>query len=221
MNQLVVYNKDSNQFEVFLYIIFIFMMISKYYNDNINIDILRRKINQYTNWNIYLIFLNYLLINYFGINNLLITKFIANNSLNIFIIFHSFMLYDSRILFQIVDSSKPFFLNKIIRCVSDKKLLQTEYMICNIVFHVLPVYFYRDTIIHYKSYDDTKNMYLYTIIFKFMWTLNIFGNYNFMSIYIPSFEFSNIKLINGIVVWDYILDNTMMNLSKSRFHGII
>ena len=74
MNQLVVYNKDSNQFEVFLYIIFIFMMISKYYNDNINIDILRRKINQYTNWNIYLIFLNYLLINYFGINNLFMQR---------------------------------------------------------------------------------------------------------------------------------------------------
>jgi hypothetical protein len=222
MNQLVVYNKDSNQFEVFLYIIFIFMMISKYYNDNIKIDLLRRKINQYTNWNIYLIFLNYLLINYFGINNLLISKFIANNSLNIFIIFHSFLLYDSRILFQIVDSSsKPFFLNKIIKSVPDKRLLQTEYMICNIVFHILPVYFYRDTIIHYKSYDDTKNMYLYTIIFKFMWTLNIFANYNFMSIYIPSFEFSNIKLINGIVVWDYILDNIMMNLSNSRFNSII
>jgi hypothetical protein len=221
MNQLVVYNKDSNQFEVFLYIIFIFMMISKYYNDNIKIDLLRRKINQYTNWNIYLIFLNYLLINYFGINNLLISKFIANNSLNIFIIFHSFLLYDSRILFQIVDSSTPFFLNKIIKCVPDKRLLQTEYIICNIVFHVLPVYFYRDTIIHYKSYDDTKNMYLYTIIFKFMWTLNIFANFNFMSIYIPSFEFSNVKLINGIVVWDYILDNIMMNLSNSRFNCII
>ena len=212
MNELVVYNKDSNQFELFLYIIFICMMISKKYTDNIQVDVLRRKINQYTNWNIYLIFLNYLLINYFGINNLLITKFIANNSLNIFIIFHSFLLYDSRILFQTIDNT-PFVLNKIIKCISDKRLLQTEYMICNIIFHVLPVYFYRDTLVHYKSYDDTKNLYLYTILFKFMWTLNIFGNYNFMSIYIPSFEFSNIKLINGIVVWDYILDNIIMNIS--------
>ena len=212
MNELVVYNKDSNQFELFLYIIFICMMISKKYTDNIQVDVLRRKINQYTNWNIYIIFLNYILINYAGINNLLISKFIANNSLNIFIIFHSFLLYDSRILFQTIDNT-PFVLNKIINCISDKRLLQTEYMICNIIFHVLPVYFYRDTLVHYKSYDDTKNLYLYTILFKFMWTLNIFGNYNFMSIYIPSFEFSNIKLINGIVVWDYILDNIIMNIS--------
>lgn len=212
MNELVVYNKDGNQFELFLYIIFICMMISKKYTDNIQVDVLRRKINQYTNWNIYIIFLNYLLINYAGINNLLISKFIANNSLNIFIIFHSFLLYDSRILFQTIDNT-PFVLNKIINCISDKRLLQTEYMICNIIFHVLPVYFYRDTLVHYKSYDDTKNLYLYTILFKFMWTLNIFGNYNFMSIYIPSFEFSNIKLINGIVVWDYILDNIIMNIS--------
>ena len=212
MNELVVYKKDSNQFELFLYIIFICMMISKKYTDNIQVDVLRRKINQYTNWNIYIIFLNYILINYAGINNLLISKFIANNSLNIFMIFHSFLLYDSRILFQTLDNT-PFVLNKIIKGISDKLLLQTEYMICNIIFHVLPVYFYRDTLVHYKSYDDTKNLYLYTILFKFMWTLNIFGNYNFMSIYIPSFEFSNIKLINGIVVWDYILDNIIMNIS--------
>jgi hypothetical protein len=212
MNELVVYNKDSNQFELFLYIIFICMMISKKYTDNIQVDVLRRKINQYTNWNIYLILLNYLLINYADINNLLISKFIANNSLNIFIIFHSFLLYDKRILFQTIDNT-PFVLNKIIKNISDKRLLQTEYMICNVVFHILPVYFYRDTLLQYKSYDDTKNMYLYTIIFKFMWTLNIFGNYNFMSIYIPSFDFSNIKLVNGIIVWDYILDNLLMNLS--------
>jgi hypothetical protein len=212
MNKLVVYNKDSNQFELFLYTIFICMMISKKYTEAITIDVLRRKINQYTNWNIYLIFLNYLLINYFNINNLLISKFIANNSLNIFIIFHAFFIYDSRILFQAVDNS-PFVLNKLIKGISDKRLLQTEYMICNIIFHILPVYFYKDTLIHYKSYDDTKNMYLYTIIFKFMWSLNIFGNFNFMSIYIPSFDFSHIKLVNVIVVWDYILDNAIMNIS--------
>ena len=81
MNNLVVYNKDSNQFELFLYTIFICMMISGKYTENIKIDVLRRKINQYTNWNIYLILLNYLLINYADINNLLISKFIANNQI--------------------------------------------------------------------------------------------------------------------------------------------
>lgn len=212
MNDLVVYNKDINQFELFLCMIFIFMTISKRYTQCITIDILRRKINQYTNWNIYLIFLNYILINFFNINNLLISKFIANNSLNIFIIFHTFIIYDSRILFQTIDNS-PFILNKLIKGISDKRLLHIEYIICNIIFHVLPVYFYKDTLIYYKSYDDSKNMYLYTIIFKFMWTLNIFGDFNFMTIYIPSYNFPNIKLINTIIAWDIILDKLIMNTS--------
>lgn len=212
MNNLVVYNKDSNQFELFLYTLVICMMISRKYTESITNDIIRRKINQYTNWNIYSIFLNHILINYFNINNLLISKFIANNSLNIFILFHAFIIYDSRILFQALDNS-PSVLNKFIKGISQKRLLQTEYIICNIIFHVLPVYFYKDTLIYYKSYDDTTNMYLYTMIFKFMWSLNIFGDFNFMSIYIPSFEFSNIKLVNFIIFWDYILDNAIMNMS--------
>jgi len=117
MNNLVVYNKNSNQFELFLYTIFICMMISGKYTENIKIDVLRRKINQYTNWNIYIIFLNYILINYFNINNLMISKFIANNSLNIFILFHTFIIYDSRILFQTLDNS-PFIFNKLIKGIS-------------------------------------------------------------------------------------------------------
>ena len=212
MNNLVVYNKNSNQFELFLYTTVICMMISKKYTESITIEVLRRKINQYTNWNIYLIFFNHILINYFNINNLLISKFIANNSLNIFILFHTFIIYDSRILFHTIDNS-PFILNKLVRGIPEKRLLHTEYIICNIVFHVLPVYFYKDTLMYYKSCDDTKNMYLYTIIFKFMWSLNIFGNFNFMSIYIPSFDFSNVKLVNFIILWDYILDNAIMNIS--------
>ena len=149
MNNLVVYNKDSNQFELFLYTLVICMMISRKYTESITNDIIRRKINQYTNWNIYSIFLNHILINYFNINNLLISKFIANNSLNIFILFHAFIIYDSRILFQALDNS-PSVLNKFIKCISQKRLLQTEYIICNIIFHVLPVYFYKDTLIYYK-----------------------------------------------------------------------
>ena len=95
MNNFVVYNKDSNQFELFLYTIVICMMISRKYTESITNDIIRRKINQYTNWNIYSIFLNHILINYFNINNLMISKFIANNSLNIFILFHAFIIYQS------------------------------------------------------------------------------------------------------------------------------
>ena len=86
-------------------------------------------------------------------------------------------------------------------------------MICNIVFHILPVYYYSDTLIHYRSYDDTINMFLYTIFFKFMWALNIFGNFNITSIYVPTFDFCNVKLINMIVIIDYIVDKTLMALT--------
>jgi len=86
-------------------------------------------------------------------------------------------------------------------------------MICNFIFHILPVYYYRDTLKHYREYDNTKDMYMYTIIFKFMWALNIFGNFNITSIYVPSFNFSNVKLINIVVIFDYIVDKTLMAIT--------
>ena len=61
MNNLVVYNKDSNQFELFLYTLVICMMISRKYTETITNNIIRRKINQYTNWNLYSIFFNHIL----------------------------------------------------------------------------------------------------------------------------------------------------------------
>ena len=212
MNELVIYNKNNNQFDLFLYSIFILMMISSKYNSSIKINVIKRKINQYTNWNIYIMFIHYILINVFSINNLLISKFIANNSLILMLLFHSFLIYDPRILFETIDGT-PFVLNKIIKNVSSSTLLRTEYMICNIIFHILPVYYYSDTLINYRAYDDTINMFLYTIFFKFMWALNIFGNFNITSIYVPSFDFCNVKLINMIVIIDYIVDKTLMTLT--------
>jgi hypothetical protein len=214
MNSLILYNKNNTGFEFFLYMTFISMMISCKYNDLIKINVIKRKINQYTNWNIYIIFVNYILINFFNINNLLITKFIANNSLNIMILFHTFLIFDPRVLFETIDG-EPFVLNKLIKNkkFSSSFLLRCEYMICNFVFHILPVYYYRDTLIHYREYDNTKDMYMYTIIFKFMWALNIFGNFNITSIYVPSFNFCNVKLINIIFIIDYIVDKTLMAIT--------
>jgi hypothetical protein len=212
MNELVIYNKDNDQFDFFLYTVFILMMLSSKYNSSIKINVIKRKINQYTNWNIYMMFVHYILINVFGINNLLISKFIANNSLIIMILFHSFLIYDPRVLFETIDG-EPFVLNKIIKNVSSSTLLRTEYMICNVIFHILPVYYYSDTLIHYRSYDDKISMFLYTIFFKFMWALNIFGNFNITSIYVPSFDFCNVKLINMIVIFDYLIDKTLMALT--------
>ena len=124
MNEIAIYNKDNNQFDLFLYMIFISMMISSKYNSSIKINVIKRKINQYTNWNIYIMFVHYILINVFGINNLLISKFIANNSLIIMLLFHSFLIYDPRVLFETIDG-EPFVLNKIIKNVSSSTLLDT------------------------------------------------------------------------------------------------
>ena len=46
-----------------------------------------------------------------------------------------------------------------------------------------------------------------------MWALNIFGNFNITSIYVPTFDFCNVKLINMIVIIDYIVDKTLMALT--------
>ena len=54
MNEIAIYNKDNNQFDLFLYMIFISMMISSKYNSSIKINVIKRKINKYTNWNIYI-----------------------------------------------------------------------------------------------------------------------------------------------------------------------
>ena len=59
------------------------MPISKKYSQYIKIDVLRRKINQYTHWNILMIFTNSMLYNVFNIDNYLISRFIAINSFQI------------------------------------------------------------------------------------------------------------------------------------------
>jgi len=37
-----------------------------------------------------------------------------------------------------------------------------------------------------------------------MWVLNIFGDFNITSIYVPSFDGCNVKLVNIVVIVDFI-----------------
>ena len=55
-------------------------------------------------------------------------------------------------------------------------------------------------------------MYPYTLFFKFMWALNIIEGFNVSSIYVPSLDICNIKIINLIVIMDYTLDKTLISL---------
>ena len=189
-------NSEYNQFEIFLATIISLMPISKKYSQSIKIDVVRRKINQYTNWNILMIIVNSMMYNIFNIDNNLISRFIAINSFQIMTLFHLFILYDSNILFYAQDI-KPFILKyNVFNKISD--------------FHLLPVYVYRD-FLTIKNVNENAicvynniNMFQYIIMFKFMWVLNIFGDFNITSIYVPSFKGCNVKLINLVVTIDYI-----------------
>jgi len=56
-------------------------------------------------------------------------------------------------------------------------------------------------------------MYTYLIIFKFIWVLNIIGNFNVTSIYIPKLDICNIKIINIIIFNDIFVDKLLTEIS--------
>lgn len=166
-------------------------------------EMLERKINQYTNWNIFMIFCNYILKNVYDINNIFLNKFIALNSFQIFVIYHSFVLYDYRVLFDNENqNSKPLMFFNIDRY--NKVIIKFEYFILNILIHVLPVYYYSEYILSKQKCGDEINMGLYTLLLKFFWALNVFGNFNVVSIYIPTYSGCHITLFNVLVIFDYI-----------------
>jgi hypothetical protein len=199
---------DYNQFEIFYGIIIALMPISKRYSPCIQNDVVRRKINQYTNWNILMILANATLYNVFNLNNHIISHFIAVNSFQIMTLFHMFMIYDSNVLFCVMDA-KPFLLkHPLFSRISNHILVRSEYFVANIVVHILPVYFYKDYLTLRNSDEvmatATIDMFHYIIMFKFMWVLNIFGDFNITSIYVPTFSGCNVKLINLVVAIDFL-----------------
>lgn len=157
-----------------------------------------------------MIIVNSMMYNIFNIDNNLISRFIAINSFQIMTLFHLFILYDSNILFYAQDI-KPFILKyNVFNKISDFHLVRFEYFVCNLFVHILPVYVYRD-FLTIKNVNENAicvynniNMFQYIIMFKFMWVLNIFGDFNITSIYVPSFKGCNVKLINLVVTIDYI-----------------
>jgi hypothetical protein len=191
---------DYNHFEMF-YIFFIMLMpLSKKYAPLIKSDVVRRKINQYTNWNLVMILANYALYNGWGIDNYIISRFIAINSIQIMTLFHLFIMYDSNVLFCVMNDEPVLLKHFICRRISTSNLVRMEYLIGNIVVHILPVYFYRK----YLFLGTELDMLPYIIMFKFMWVLNIFGDFNITSIYVPSFDGCNVRLVNIVVIVDFI-----------------
>jgi len=191
---------DYNQFEIFYGIIIVLMPISKRYAPYIKNDVVRRKINQYTNWNILMILANSAMYNVFALDNYIISRFIAINSFQIMTLFHLFMVYDSNVLFCVMDAKPALLQHTVFSRISNQFLVRAEYFVANIVVHILPVYFYRD----YLMMKMDMDMFHYIIMFKFMWVLNIFGDFNITSIYVPTFSGCNVKLVNLVVVIDFI-----------------
>lgn len=189
-------------FNNFLAGIFLFMPFVRHLprivirENNPNFKTISRKINQYTNWNLFMIGCNYILNHYYHIDNIFISQFLALNSFQIFFIYHMFILYDSRILFDILDNAKPFLLNI---GSHHNFMIRLEYFIINFFIHILPAYAYKD----YLVQGPVHNICVYTILFKFMWALNVFGNFDVISIYLPTFHFCSVKLFNMIVIFDF------------------
>uniref|UniRef100_A0A6C0LFC1 Uncharacterized protein n=1 Tax=viral metagenome TaxID=1070528 RepID=A0A6C0LFC1_9ZZZZ len=191
---------DYNQFEIFYGIIIVMMPISKRYAPYIKNDVVRRKINQYTNWNILMMLVNSAMYNIFAMDNHIISRFIAINSFQIMTLFHLFMVYDSNVLFCVMDAKPVLLQHAVFRSISNHLLVRAEYFVANIVVHILPVYFYRDYLVTKIDMD----MFHYIIMFKFMWVLNIFGDFNITSIYVPTFSGCNVKLVNLVVAIDFL-----------------
>ena len=202
-----------NEFEIFLIGILTMMPVTKKLSEIfVENKAIKKKLCQYTSWNIFMIVVNYINNNYFDYYNKIIDKFIAFNSLQIFILFHSFIIYDKRILFEELQGINPFLRYlSIFNNVSKRTLLSYEYFICNIILHILPVYYYKDCLVYYN--DTTLNMYAHLIIFKFVWVLNIIGNFNVTSLYIPKLDICNIKVINTIILTDIITDKLLTEIS--------
>lgn len=194
-------------FNNFLLTMFVIMPFTKHIpklivnKEHVNYKVAQRKINQYTNWNIFMIGCNYILYNYYAINNIFISKFLALNSFHICLMYHIFVLYDKRILFDIIDNTRPFMLR--FGGKYDILCIKLEYIILNFLIHILPVYIYKDYLVQKMDPGYNINMCVYTILFKFMWALNVFGNFDVISIYLPSFNFCSIKLFNILVMFDY------------------
>ena len=147
-----------------------------------------------------MILANYALYNVWGIDNHIISRFIAINSFQIMTLFHLFIMYDSNVLFCVMNDKPVLLKPSICRWISVSNLVRLEYLIGNIVVHILPVYFYRD----YLFIASELDMLPYIIMFKFMWVLNIFGDFNITSIYVPSFDGCNVRLVNIVVIVDFI-----------------
>jgi hypothetical protein len=198
--------KEILFFNNFMMCICIFMPFVKYIPNYIvkNNDMINRKINQYTNWNLFIILCNYILVNIFHIDNIFIAKFIALNSFQIFLIYHIFILYDHGLLFEITDkNTKP--ISGIMMPKYNDIIIRTEYFLINILIHILPAYYYKEYLFGSQQCINEINMSLYTILFKFFWALNVFGNFNVVSIYLPSFKGCIIKLFNIIVIVDFAI----------------
>jgi len=95
--------------------------------------------------------------------------------------------------------------------ISNHLLVRTEYFVANIVVHILPVYFYKDYLSSRRvdasataTMAAPLDMFHYIIMFKFMWVLNIFGDFNITSIYVPTFSGCNLTLVNFVVAIDFL-----------------
>lgn len=187
---------DINQLELIIILSGIllpsFKHIPKLLFDNHNIkiiELLEIKFEQYTNWNLFLISIYYILY-YFNINCYILRDFITINSNTIFILFHSSYIYDYKLFIYFPKSNNMSILT---------------FNIFSFLSHILPVILFNYyTLNDINNYEYQKNnLGFYTLILKLIWAFQNFGSFDITEAY---FEIKNKKIIPYIWYYTSIID---------------
>lgn len=151
------------------------------------IELLEIKFEQYTNWNIFLIIIYYTLY-FFNTDNYILRDFITVNSNTIFIIFHSFYIYDYKLFTYFPKSNNMSILT---------------FNICSFISHILPVIVFNYNSYTYNYQYDYINLGFYSLLLKTIWAFQNFGSFNVSEAY---FDIKNDKIIHFVWYFTGFLD---------------
>lgn len=139
-------------------------------------DFIIISMSQYTNWNIFLIFIN--LIN----NNSYLKIFITINSTTIFIIYHIFYITNRQLIKKIPNI--PSFCNQI------------HIDIASFFVHVLPFIMYN---FYYTNYKLNHNIGYHVVLYNMVWCFQCFLSFN------PHTVYFNINDENVYLLWCFTM----------------
>jgi hypothetical protein len=157
------------------------------------------KLSQFTSWNMMTI-IYYTILNYYGIYNYLLLKFITINSIAIFITFHLLYLYDFNLILYFPTSNNMKFI---------------EFHTYSFIVHIMPpIYFMYKyiNVINDINYDKNEiilyqniNIGIYTILFQLLWCFSIFNDFNIAKVYLEDYKHLNRIFLKTSMFIQFIL----------------